>query len=261
MNEIVIISGKGGTGKTSMAASFAVLAERPVIADCDVDASDLHLLLKSEILYREKFFGGAKARIKSGHCIACGKCQELCNFNAVYFDGCGNGRVERTFRIDPFACEGCGVCVRFCAEKAIEFQPVLNGEWFVSQHPLRTDGPRPARRRRRELGKAGLHRSPRSPAHRRGGKALFDHRRRPAGDRLPGDRLADRRSLVSGRDRTDRFRRARPGAGAGLARHFEMPAAVCVNKWDLNPEMTERIESLARVPERRSPVACATTMP
>ena len=132
MNEIVIISGKGGTGKTSVAASFAVLAERPVIADCDVDAADLHLLLKAELIRREKYFGGKKARIKAGHCIACGKCEELCNFNAVRFDGHGNGRVGRTFRIDPFACEGCGVCVRFCAEEAIEFHPQFSGEWFVS---------------------------------------------------------------------------------------------------------------------------------
>jgi len=104
-----------------------------VLADCDVDAADLHLVLQPRIERREDFTAGSKARIKSGHCIACGKCEELCRFDAIYFDGPGNGRVAKTYRVDAIACEGCGVCVDFCAEGAIVFEPAVCGQWFVSE--------------------------------------------------------------------------------------------------------------------------------
>jgi len=132
MNELVVISGKGGTGKTSVVASFAVLAEKAVLVDCDVDAADLHLVLSPTIRQRHTFSGGSRARIMPGHCTACGKCEELCRFDAIFYDGPGNGRVARTFRVDPIACEGCGVCAWFCAENAIAFEPAENGQWFIS---------------------------------------------------------------------------------------------------------------------------------
>jgi MinD superfamily P-loop ATPase len=103
------------------------------LVDCDVDAADLHLLLEPEVLRRENFVAGSKARIKSGHCTACGKCEELCRFDAIYYDGPGNGRVARTYRVDSIACEGCGVCFDFCAEEAIEFAPEICGQWFESR--------------------------------------------------------------------------------------------------------------------------------
>ena len=130
--ELVVISGKGGTGKTSIVASLAALAEKAVLADCDVDAADLHLVLEPIVVKRKKFSGGSRARIKSGHCTACGKCEEVCRFDAIYFDGPGNGKVEKTYRVDPIGCEGCGVCAWFCTDNAIEFGPVVNGEWFIS---------------------------------------------------------------------------------------------------------------------------------
>ena len=133
MKELVVISGKGGTGKTSVVASCASLAEKAVIADCDVDAADLHLVLQPRVVHREDFTAGSKARIKPGHCTACGKCEELCRFDAIYFDGPGNGRVPKTFRVDTIACEGCGVCFDFCAENAIEFEPAVCGQWFISE--------------------------------------------------------------------------------------------------------------------------------
>ena len=132
MKQLVVVSGKGGTGKTSLVSSFAVLARPVVLADCDVDAADLHLILEPRIVRREDFIGGYKARILSGHCVACGKCEELCRFEAIYFDGPGNGRVPRTFRVDALQCEGCGVCFTFCAENAIEFRRQVCGQWFVS---------------------------------------------------------------------------------------------------------------------------------
>jgi len=134
MKELIVISGKGGTGKTSIVAAFAALAEnRAVLADGDVDAADLHLVLEPRVRRRENFVGGNKARIKPGHCTACGKCEELCRFDAIYYDGPGNGCVGKTFRVDALACEGCGVCAHYCAEDAIEFGPVVSGQWFVSE--------------------------------------------------------------------------------------------------------------------------------
>jgi MinD superfamily P-loop ATPase len=98
-----------------------------------VDAADLHLIFEPRIIRREDFTGGSKARIKPGHCTACGKCEELCRFDAIALDGPGNSRAPRTFRIEATACEGCGVCVDYCAENAIEFAPALCGQWFVSE--------------------------------------------------------------------------------------------------------------------------------
>ena len=92
MKELVVISGKGGTGKTSVVAALASLAGPCVLADCDVDAADLHLIFEPKVIRREDFTGGSKSRIKPGHCTACGKCEELCRFNAIWFDGPGNGR-------------------------------------------------------------------------------------------------------------------------------------------------------------------------
>jgi MinD superfamily P-loop ATPase len=133
MKELVVTSGKGGTGKTSVVASLASLAGRCVLADCDVDAADLHLVFEPAVIRREDFTGASKARIKPGHCTACGKCEELCRFDAIWFDGPGNGRVSRTFRVEATACEGCGVCADYCAENAIEFAPAVCGQWFVSE--------------------------------------------------------------------------------------------------------------------------------
>jgi len=133
MKELVVVSGKGGTGKTSLVASLAALARPIVLVDGDVDAADLHLVVEPRIVSRNDFLGGGKARIKPGHCTACGKCEELCRFDAISYDGPGNGRIGRTFRIDRLACEGCGVCADYCAEGAIEFASAVAGQWFVSE--------------------------------------------------------------------------------------------------------------------------------
>ncbi|MEZ4484908.1 MAG: 4Fe-4S binding protein [Syntrophotaleaceae bacterium] len=125
MKEMVIISGKGGTGKTSVAASFAALADNAVIADCDVDAADLHLVLQPQILSRHDFSGGFTATVRTELCDGCGTCQQLCRFDAVTLQ-------QRKARIDPISCEGCGVCRHFCPQQAIDFSPAINGQWFLS---------------------------------------------------------------------------------------------------------------------------------
>jgi MinD superfamily P-loop ATPase len=132
MKELVIISGKGGTGKTSIVAAFAALAKNAVLADCDVDAADLYLVLEPKIKQRRDFSGGKRAAIVAEKCIGCGKCQDLCRFNAIHFNGQANDVVDKTFTIDPISCEGCKVCVEFCPVDAIEFSDCINGQWFIS---------------------------------------------------------------------------------------------------------------------------------
>ena len=132
IHELVIISGKGGTGKTTVAASIAALACPVVLADCDVDGPDLHLLTSPKINRSEVFIGGKKAFINPSLCCGCGRCVQMCRFNAVYGSG-DNGIVSMTYQVDPLACEGCGACVRICPAGAIGFESVENGKWFISE--------------------------------------------------------------------------------------------------------------------------------
>lgn len=133
MKELVVISGKGGTGKTSITASFAALAKNAVIADCDVDAADLHLVLEPKIICETEFSGGKQAFIIADKCMGCGKCERLCRFDAISLTGEGNDLIEKTYRVDPVSCEGCKVCVEFCPVNAISFEPSINGNWFISE--------------------------------------------------------------------------------------------------------------------------------
>jgi MinD superfamily P-loop ATPase len=132
MKEIVVISGKGGTGKTSVVASFAALATNAVLADCDVDAADLYLVLEPKIKQTNDFSGGKQASIIAEKCTGCGICRDMCRFDAIDSDGEGNNLVDRTFTVNPVSCEGCKVCVEFCPFDAIEFNEHINGQWFVS---------------------------------------------------------------------------------------------------------------------------------
>ena len=132
MKEVVVISGKGGTGKTSVAGAFAAIAGSVVVADCDVDAADLHLILGPVVEYEEEFSGGKVAWIDSARCIGCGRCADMCRFGAISFRGPGNDVVAKTFVVDAVSCEGCKVCVEFCSVKAVEFERAVNGRWFRS---------------------------------------------------------------------------------------------------------------------------------
>jgi MinD superfamily P-loop ATPase len=243
MKELVVISGKGGTGKTSITASFAVLADRPVIADCDVDAADLHLVLSPQIKERHEFRGGHEAIIRQDDCSGCGECFSHCRFKAVQASGKPGPSVE--FFIDPVSCEGCGVCVRFCPEHAIDFPERLCGEWMISE--TRCGAMVHAR-----LGVAAENSGKLVSTVRREAKRLAKESNNPLiiTDGPPGIGcpviasitgaslvLAVTEPTVSGEHDLKRV--------LSLAKHFNIPAAVCVNKWDISPEMTDRIERAA----------------
>jgi MinD superfamily P-loop ATPase len=121
MRQIVVISGKGGTGKTVLTASFAALAKSKVMADCDVDAADLHLLLHPIVKQRYEFRSGKTAVIKAEVCKQCGKCIDVCRFEAI------NGE----FIVNSISCEGCGICSYICPVGAIEMQDNISGEWYI----------------------------------------------------------------------------------------------------------------------------------
>jgi len=240
MKELVVISGKGGTGKTSVAASLAALAGQVVVADCDVDAADMHLLLAPEVKERHEFRCGNEAVIRPKDCHACGACLAVCRFEAVR-------KEDGAFRVDPAACEGCGVCVRFCPAGAIDFPERLCGEWMLSETRL---GPLVHAR----LGVAAENSGKLVSTVRREAARVAAARCLPlvVVDGPPGIGCPVIASLtgaalvlvvteptVSGEHDLARV--------LALAKHFQLTAAVCVNKWDINPEMAARIEAMARL--------------
>jgi MinD superfamily P-loop ATPase len=246
VRELVVISGKGGTGKTSLLASFAVLARKAVLADCDVDAADLHLVLAPKVRRREEFRSGNEAVIRPELCRRCGRCAELCRFGAVLREaGEPQGNGGAPYRVDPTACEGCGVCVSRCPHGAIEFPERICGEWFVSDTrcgPLVHARLRPAAENSGKL-VAAVRQEARRLAEEGGfGQVLVDG---PPGIGCPvissvtgaSAVLAVSEPTVSGEHDLSRV--------LELCRHFGIPAAVCVNKWDLNPQMTARVEARA----------------
>ena len=272
MKELVVISGKGGTGKTSLVASFASLASgEAVFADCDVDAADLHLILSPTTKHREAFSGGKRAWINPELCTACGKCETVCRFDAIAPGGPGsaacndcnycaracttkaNSDIQQmldaqpdqcaaSFMIDPIACEGCGVCAWFCPANAIEFASAINGEWFISDT---RHGPM-------VHAKLGI-------AEENSGKLVSTVRTEarkiaeadgfemiiidgPPGIGCPVIASVTGADLVlivteptlSGQHDLDRVAR--------LTQFFNIPTMVCINKWDINPQIAAEIE-------------------
>ncbi len=126
LKEIVVLSGKGGTGKTSITAAFALLADtEAVVADCDVDAADMHLLLGPDFAQRESFYSGQVAKIDPERCIQCGQCADVCHFGAVQI-------ADGVHSIQALRCEGCRYCARVCSAHAIQMEDRKAGEWFYS---------------------------------------------------------------------------------------------------------------------------------
>jgi len=245
VKELVVISGKGGTGKTSIVAAFAGLAKNAVFADCDVDAADLHLILGPKVKQTSDFSGGKQAFIIAEKCIGCGKCQGLCRFDAINFDGPANDMVAKTFTVDPVSCEGCKVCVEFCPVDAIEFNDSINGQWFISDTRFGT----------MVHAKLGI-------AEENSGKLVTIIRKeakRIATEQNKGLIIVDgspgigcpviasitgadlvliiTEPTLSGKHDLERV--------VDLAAGFKIPVSVAINKSDLNPDMAEQIEEYA----------------
>ena len=235
IREIVIVSGKGGTGKTSLAAAFAALAKNGILCDADVDAADLHLLMQPEVKERTDFMGGSKAVINPDLCTGCGTCRTLCRFDAI----------SDRYEVDPIRCEGCGVCVDFCPEQAIDFPVQRCGEWYISATRF---GPMVHARLGIAEENSGrlvslVRTKTRQLAEARGLELILT-------DGPPGIGCPVRAAIggatalvivveptVSGIHDMERV--------VDLAAHFRVPGMVIVNKYDLNVEMTETIEQLA----------------
>ena len=239
--ELVVISGKGGTGKTSVVASMAVLARDAVIADCDVDAADLHLVLDPKRVETHTFIGGHEAVIRQRDCEGHGTCRDVCRFDAVKA-----GQGTNRFEIDPLACEGCGVCVELCPARAIDFPERTCGEWFVSTTP---HGPMVHARLGIAAENSGkLVSTVRGEAKRvaaaHGSKLILVDG--PPGIGCPviaamtgaTGVLLVTEPTVSGVHDMERV--------LELANHFKIPVAVCVNRWDINPANAEKIEDHGR---------------
>jgi MinD superfamily P-loop ATPase len=240
--ELVVVSGKGGTGKTSIVASFVALAGGVAVADCDVDAADLHLLLDPTVLHRWPFSPGRTAVIDAERCTGCGACVETCRFGAIRKP---EARSSAAYEVDPISCEGCGVCADTCPEQAASLVPSCNGEWFISDTRY---GPMTHAR----LGIAQENSGKLVSLVRREASALAVSNRRdllicdgspgigcPVIASIAGARmvLVVTEPTLSGVHDLERI--------ADLCRRFGIPTAVCINKADINPEVSDQIEARA----------------
>jgi len=232
MKEVVVLSGKGGTGKTSIVGSFAAIVKNKVLADCDVDAADLHLLLSPSVKEENEFWSGQVAFIDDEKCTQCGLCQDVCRFDAI-----------SDFKVDPISCEGCGFCSHICPVEAITMSEKMAGHWFVSDTKY---GP---------LVHARL-----GIAQENSGKLVATVRQQaremaetmeldfiisdgppgigcPVISSLSGASLAllVTEPTLSGIHDLERV--------LGVCHHFVVPALVCINKHDINEDNTRQIEN------------------
>ncbi len=248
VKQLVILSGKGGTGKTSLAAAFAHLASagpsrlRAVLADADVDAANLELVLRPILREEHPFTGGQVAEIDAGQCEACGACAEVCRFEAV-LSPAALGRPDAGYRIDPIACDGCAACVYVCPREAIRMQPQEAGRWFRSDTqygPLFHAALRPARENSGKLVTL-VKQQARLLAMDEGYPAVIIDG--PPGIGCP---------VISAASGADLALIVAEPTAAGIhdmqralqtAAHFRVPTLVCINKSDIYPDGTERIEA------------------
>jgi len=232
MKQIVVISGKGGTGKTVMTGAFASLAKNHVMADCDVDAADLHLLLQPKIKERHDFRSGLTALIDKKICQQCGKCIAVCRFSAI----------SDSFVIDHVSCEGCGFCSHICPVGAIKMEENLAGEWFISETRF---GPMVhAKLGIAEENSGKLVSLVRKQAKDLAEKGNYDW---VIIDGAPGIGCPVIASLTGIDCAVVVTEPTLSGLHDALrvievTSHFNVPSKMVINKYDLNPEMSEKIE-------------------
>lgn len=231
LKEIVVISGKGGTGKTSIVAALANLLDNKVLADCDVDAADLHLVLNPVVQEEHEFWCGKTAVIGPDICTSCDKCRELCRFDAISPD----------YVVDGISCEGCGVCAYFCPSEAISLKDNLSGYWSVSKTEY---GPLVHARLKIAEENSGLlvslvkNKAREIAAAENKDFILIDGSPGigcPVIASISGSDLilVVTEPTLSGLHDLNRV--------LALAQHFDIPTAVSINKSDINQEMTEEI--------------------
>lgn len=234
MKELVVMSGKGGTGKTSISAALAFLAPEKVLADCDVDAANLHLLVGARQRESHDFFAGFAPEVNAAECLGCGKCTELCRFKAI-----DNGVIT-----SPFACEGCGVCAFNCPAHAISMRDKNAGRWLVSDTRFGVMV-------HAELGLAVENSGKLVSRVRQEAKKLAEKRKAPLviTDGPPGIGCPAI-AAVTGADMV--LAVVEPSLSAmhdferlrSLCGHFRVPVAVCINKATLSPANTRALKDL-----------------
>jgi MinD superfamily P-loop ATPase len=235
MKELIIISGKGGTGKTSLLSAFAAVSNNKILCDADVDAADLHLIMAPDVKERHDFQSGHMAIIDSKKCTQCGICRDLCLFDAISED----------YMVDSTACEGCGVCHHFCPENAVDFPLNTCGQWYISDTRF---GPMV----HAALGIAEENSGKLVTLVRQEARKLAESKESsliltdgPPGIGCPviaaiggaNAVLIVTEPTVSGLHDMQRV--------VELATHFKVPAMISVNKYDLNSEITKKIEVYA----------------
>lgn len=234
MKQVVFVSGKGGTGKSTLVACLSILVDSKMLADCDVDAPNLHILIKGKTLLKKDYYGGKKAVINADSCNKCGLCLDTCLFDAI----------NENMEIITMKCEGCGACVLTCPCNAIELKDVKTGQTYVVEtkrgnfsHALLDMGAEGSGKLVTEVRKN-------VPKYHKNEEWLLI-------DGAPGIGcvviasitgtdavVAVSEPTLSGLKDLERV--------LGVARHFHIPAFVCINKYDLNLEITERIETYCR---------------
>jgi len=232
MKEVVVLSGKGGTGKTSIVGSLAAITQSKVLADCDVDAADLHLLLQPVTQQKHEFWSGQVAVIDEEKCTQCGLCQEVCRFDAI-----------NDFRVDSIACEGCGFCFHICPDEAIIMRENLSGHWFISETKYGHLVHARLGIAQENSGKlvALVRQQARLLAEKQGFNYIISDGPPGIGcpviSSLSGVNLAllVTEPTLSGIHDLERV--------IGVCHHFGVPAIVCINKYDINEDNTRRIEN------------------
>jgi MinD superfamily P-loop ATPase len=232
LKELVVLSGKGGTGKTTVVASLAALAKNKVLTDCDVDAADLHLLLQPEAISTNEFWSGETAVIDAKSCTECGLCIDICRYGAI----------SDEYEVDPISCEGCGFCCNVCPVGAIEMKENMAGHWFVSDTKY---GPLVHAKlgiAQENSGKlvATVRQNARSLAKDKGLELIISDGPPGIGCPVISSLSGASMSLIiteptlSGIHDLDRV--------IGVCQHFGVTPVVCVNKYDINEENAHTIE-------------------
>jgi MinD superfamily P-loop ATPase len=231
--ELVVLSGKGGTGKTTIAASLAELAEDVIRIDCDVDAPNFYMFYEGDDIEKNEFIGGKKASIDESLCIKCGKCETVCRFDAI-----------KNFNINSFSCEGCGACILVCPQKAINFEDETIADTFITELDKGVIS-----RAEMEIGSDG---SGKLISYlRKNGKQFSADEKLIISDGSPGIGC----SVISSITGSDAVLVVTEPTKSGLedlmrvvalCEHFGVFTMVCINKFDINEDMSNKIEEFIK---------------